>query len=109
MALPQEELTDKLFTASGDDSNYLWLNMNLSGTIDEPKEDLSIRVSTLIGNSLTSLIKDIPKASASELLNLLLKQKSKPTEEQSPADNPIPSSPIKDAADAAGSLLQSLF
>lgn len=109
LALPQENLTNKLFTASGDDSDYLWLNMNLSGTIDNPKEDLSIRVSTLIGNSLTEFIKDIPKASASDLLDILLKQKSKSTEEQEPTETQSSSSPIRDAANAAGSLLQSLF
>lgn len=105
LPLPQSGITDKLFTANGDEADYLWLNMNLSGTIDQPQEDLSIRISTLVGSNLSGLLKDIPKASAADLLNLLMNQKP----DQPSGDTPKTTTPIQDAAKAASSLLQSLF
>lgn len=108
LPLPQAGLTDKLFTSSGEDDDYLWINMNLSGTIDQPQEDLSIRISTLVGNNLLNIIKDVPKGSASDLLDLLLNQKPKQTAEQQDSGQKS-STPLQDAANAASSLLQSLF
>ena len=43
LPLPRELLANKLFTASGSEEGYIWVNMNLSGTIDAPQEDLSVR------------------------------------------------------------------
>ena len=40
---------DDLFNAVGD-PGYAWVTINLSGTTDNPKEDLSVRLSTLLGN-----------------------------------------------------------
>ena len=111
--LSQEELADKLFSAVGDDDALLWVNMNLSGTIDHPQEDLSIRIATLAGQGLSKFLKEIPKGKASDLLNTLLKQKPvEPKKDEAAAPQPATESPgdlIQDAADAAGSLIQSLF
>lgn len=113
LPLAPEELTAKLFTADGTSDDYLWVNMNLSGTLDKPQEDLSIRIATLAGQNLGKFLTDIPKGSASSLLNLLLQQK--PAEQKgAAADTPQqPAQPsgdiINDAAKAAGSLLNSLF
>ncbi len=118
MPISQSELSEKLFTADGEEEGYLWVNMNLSGTIDSPKEDLSIRIATLIGANLGDIA---VKGTASMLLNTLLKNTSpaRPAEsvvdedeleDDSDTTSPAPApSPIKDAADAAGSLLRSLF
>ena len=86
--------------------------MNLSGTIDHPEEDLSIRIATLVGQSLSSFLTEIPKASASSLFALLLKQKNKPEEtEQETTETPEEKGidPLQDAADAASSILKILF
>lgn len=105
-----DELSAQLFTAQGPEPGYLWVNMNLSGTIDQPEEDLSVRIATLVSRNLTSLLVDVPKGSASALLNLLLQQKPAPKEDTSTdSPTPAPSNPLQDAADAAGSLLKSLF
>lgn len=117
VALPfaPEELTSKFFTATGDDEDYLWVNMNLSGTLDQPQEDLSIRIATITGNNLGQLLKEIPKVNASSLFDILLKQKKQQKEEvnesdtPAPAPEPAPRNLINEAAGAAGSLLQSLF
>lgn len=111
--LSPDELTNKLFTASGNDDNYLWVNMNLSGSLNHPQEDLSIRVATLAGQNLTRFLKDVPKGKAADLLNTLLQQKpATPAAEEPSEPSPAATTPgnlINDAADAAGSLIQSLF
>lgn len=105
-----EQLTEQLFTAQGQESGYLWVNMNLSGTIDQPEEDLSVRIATLVSRNLASMLVDVPKGSASALLNLLLQQKPAPEEgPNTGSPTPAPSNPLQDAADAAGSLLKSIF
>lgn len=112
-ALPikTEALTGQLFTAEGDEPGYLWVNMNISGTLDNPQEDLSVRVAALAGQSLGKLLNKVATGSASELLNTLLQQPATDTEEQAEDDSSTPQhpSPIDDAANAAGTLLQSLF
>lgn len=111
LPLAPEELTGKLFTAKGNDDAYLWVNMNLSGTLDKPQEDLSIRIATLAGQNLSQFLKEIPKGSAADLLNTLLQQK--PAGQPDESRNETPAQPsgniINDAANAAGSLLNSLF
>lgn len=121
LPLSSEELTEKLFTAIGDDDAYLWVNMNLGGTLDAPREDLSIRIATLTGNKLGAMLQEIPKGTAASLFNLLLQQKTSepqkteqeesPEEDEAPTETPTPSRSglLNDAADAAGSFLQSLF
>lgn len=114
LPLAPEGLTAKLFTAEGNDDAYLWVNMNLSGTIDEPQEDLSIRVATLTGNHLGQMLKQIPRGNAASLLDLLLQQNPKQTpggetQDSTPAPTTKPADLINDAADAAGSLFQSIF
>lgn len=44
-------LLDNLFNAAGD-AGYAWVTINLSGTTDEPKEDFSVRLSTILGSNL---------------------------------------------------------
>ena len=113
LPLPKEDVVDKLFTSKEDDSDYLWVKLNLSGTLDQPKEDLSIRISTLAGDSIVNSLKNLPKGSAADLLNILLQQKSddKPAEDTSESTDTTPesNSTIHNAVKAAGSLLQSLF
>ena len=108
--LPKSGIIDKLFTTNEDESDYLWVKLNLSGTLNQPKEDLSIRISTLAGDSILSSIADLPKGSAADLLNILLQQKNSETPAKNANDStPESNTPIQNAVNAAGSLLQSLF
>ncbi len=43
------ELAASLFNASGD-AGYAWMRMNLSGTLEAPQEDLSVRFKTLLSS-----------------------------------------------------------
>lgn len=125
LPVPREQLVDQLFTAEGEEKGYLWVNMNLSGTIDDPQEDLSIRISTLAGRQLGKAVTELPVSAASGLLNTLLTSKNASADEE-PADEtsdeedadeereeedstPSHPSPINNAAEAAGSILRSLF
>ncbi|MEE1265925.1 MAG: hypothetical protein UHH87_06530, partial [Akkermansia sp.] len=107
LPLQRELLANKLFTASGSEEGYIWVNMNLSGTIDAPQEDLSVRLTTLIGKQMGDLI---TKGPASAMLDALLRHS--PAKETGPGQQepvPAPAPTIESAAEAAGSLLQSLF
>ena len=82
--------------------------MNLHGTLEHPQEDLSVRIATLAGKKLSKLLKEIPKGTASTLLNTLLQQNSE--QQEAPAeDTAEPSNLPSKVIDAAGSLFQSLF
>ena len=108
LPLSREMLIEKLFTASGPEEGYLWVKMNLSGTLDAPQEDLSIRLTTLLGKQLGDTLM---KAPASLMLDTLFRRsetEEKATESGQPSDSPV-ETPIKAATEAAGSLLQSLF
>ncbi len=43
-------LFGRLFHREGEVTNYFWLRLNLSGTLDDPQEDLSARLTTLVGD-----------------------------------------------------------
>ena len=105
-----EAIAARLFTGHGEEPGYVWVNMNLSGTLEEPQEDLSIRVATLAGQNLGSLLETISSGGAGALLENLLNQPARTPATQTPdeqeKDNP---STLKSAADAADRLLRSFF
>ena len=104
-----EAIAAKLFTAHGEEPGYVWVNMNLSGTIDHPEEDLSVRIATLAGQNLGQMLKNLPTNNAAAILNELLRQPAKgdPDSESSP-DNEKQSPPA-DLINTASGLLRSLF
>lgn len=104
-----EAIAAKLFTAQGEESGYVWVNMNLSGTIDHPEEDLSVRIATLAGQNLGQMLKNLPTNNAAAILNELLRQPAKgdPDSESSP-DSEKQSTPA-DLINTASGLLRSLF
>lgn len=122
LPVPRGQLVDQLFTAEGEEKGYLWVNMNLSGTIDDPQEDLSIRIATLVGRSLGKAVTEMPVSAAAGLFNTLLTTKKHAAEEESSSDTedegeteegdaeePRPIDPINEAAGAAGTIFRSLF
>ncbi|MDO5473157.1 MAG: hypothetical protein Q4F35_07465 [Akkermansia sp.] len=46
-----EDATSRIFNVEGE-AGYQWLHINLSGTIDEPCEDLSARIQTVMAGSI---------------------------------------------------------
>ena len=47
LGVPDSPLTDHLFSKESGAPNFVWITINLSGTISDPHEDLSARLSTL--------------------------------------------------------------
>ncbi len=104
-----EAIAAKLFTAQGEESGYVWVNMNLSGTIDHPEEDLSVRIATLAGQNLGQMLKNLPTNNAAAILNELLRQPAKgDPEADSTPDSDKQSAPA-DLINTASGLLRSLF
>lgn len=60
-----------LFNVQGGDEDYVWLNINLSGTVDEPEEDLSVRFEALVRDVLPQAAGQAA-GSAEEMFRLLL-------------------------------------
>lgn len=63
-------LMDDLFNATGD-PGYAWVTINLSGTTDNPKEDFSVRLSTLLGDNLPKALLKKAGDTSRDFLNRL--------------------------------------
>lgn len=100
-AIPVLTTLKQLFNGQGEEG-YLWLNMNLSGTLDEPEEDLSVRCAALMQSALPHTAGQAA-ATAEQMLRLLLSPpKPTPTEGSNApaAKDAAPPTPVKAAADS---------
>lgn len=96
LPLPGNRFASTLFNGQGE-AGYAWVNINLSGTLDSPEEDLSVRLSTLISHSLPDTVLD----SAGNMLRKLFDSAQKAKES---AESPEPS--VKETpADAAETII----
>lgn len=93
LPLPGNRFAATLFNGRGD-AGYAWVNINLSGTLDSPEEDLSVRLSTLISHSLPGTVLD----SAGNMLRKLFDSAPKP-KENAEASEPREEAPPADAAE----------
>ncbi|MBQ2379943.1 MAG: hypothetical protein II295_06070 [Akkermansia sp.] len=95
-----KEAADQLFNASGD-AGFRWLNINLSGTLDAPQEDLTARISAIMTSNLTgAAINAADKAgkTISDVIGGLLggaaatgaADAAEDTEADAPTDTPAP-------------------
>ncbi len=55
LGLGNSPLVQQLFTGQAGESEYLWLRVNLSGTLEDPHEDLSARLETVLPKIISSL------------------------------------------------------
>lgn len=69
-SLPTMAMLQSLFNVPGE-AGYQWLNINLSGTVDEPVEDLSVRCASLMQNALPAAAEKAA-ATAEQMFRLLL-------------------------------------
>lgn len=110
----QSSSIKNLFTREGE-RGYLWLHINISGTVNEPREDLSVRLSTLLSSSLPaaamqSLRRWVPGLPPSRPTDSHPGEQGAETDAPPPEPEPTPSTPeqlLEDAADTAGGLLNS--
>lgn len=55
LGLADTPLASQLFNAPIESPGYLWLHMNLSGTLADPHEDLSVRLATVLPQCITTI------------------------------------------------------
>lgn len=67
LGLQQTSPISQLFNAVPELPGWIWLHINLSGTLDDPHEDLSVRLATLLPQAVSSM-----SHQAVELLNPVL-------------------------------------
>ncbi len=98
LAPVESPLHRSIFNAEGE-QGYLWLRMNLSGSLSNPQEDLSVRLTTLLNAALPDAAKALRK--------LLLPQKADaPAATESPAAE-APRKLMEEAGKAAGDIIGS--
>lgn len=99
-ALPMAPIWQGLFNARGEE-DYLWLNINLSGTLDEPEEDLSVRCAALMKNALPNEAGQAA-ATAEQMFRTLLNPKKpapKTGDEAGQETTPSPADAVNAAAE----------
>ncbi len=109
IAIPQSNTLSKLFEPE-DEHGILWLKLNLSGTLDDPQEDLSIRIATIMGQALPQL----PGSAVQGLNNMINNIFSQPRQPETkapdaPQEQEKSSSPLDNAGNLFKNTLQSLF
>ncbi len=55
LGLADTPLAARLFNAMPELPDYAWLHVNLSGTLDDPHEDLSVRLATVLPQCISSI------------------------------------------------------
>lgn len=90
-ALPMAGMLQGLFNAQGEEG-YLWMNVNLSGTLDEPEEDLSVRCAALMKNALPSVTGQAATTTEQMFRMLLTPQKPARQPGEEPGIEPAPAS-----------------
>lgn len=94
-SLPMAPMLQGLFNAQGEEG-YLWLNINLSGTLDEPEEDLSVRCAALMQGSLPAAAGQAAATAEQMFRALLSPKKPAPKAGDEP---PAPADAVNAAAD----------
>lgn len=97
------DIVQKIFNAQGP-SGFRWLTINLSGTIDQPVEDLSARLSTELLSALPQAASKAAEQAVQSLgsvLSDMLKKNASPSKDsatgngQAPVNQPTPKRPLR--------------
>lgn len=113
IGLPENRFNDiQLQLVSGlvgqkDELGYMWFKLNLSGTLDDPQEDLSVRLATIISQALPRMSNTATQG-IGNIINTLFPASDSadtPTPREPEESTPEPDTPIK----RAGKLFQQLL
>lgn len=96
-----------------DEHGYIWFNLNLSGTLKEPQEDLSVRLATILRQALPQLAEGA-KLNLQGMINNFFTPSSNTKKEASSAtekkeENTSPESTMEKAGNLINNAIQSLF
>lgn len=113
LGLSKTPLISKLFNAPAEVPGYVWVRVNLSGTLAEPQEDLSVRLSTVLPEVLPALAEKAVGSLGGVISKFLPQAPAKPAKPQAepkPEPEPAPApSPVKKAKDIISTGLDLLF
>lgn len=101
LGLSQTPLMQQLFNAPVQVPGYVWMQVNLSGTLAAPQEDLSVRLATILPE-LIPLLTGQAMNSLNSLLHSFIPQSAQPTEQQDTPGDPAPDSPQSPATTLPG-------
>lgn len=104
-------VVQQIFNGKGE-AGYAWVNINLSGTLDAPQEDLSVRLATLMSGALSQSATDVAKKgieTASGIFSDLLNQVGGNTDTPSQDSDSSPDKASSPASDIIQSGLDMLF
>ena len=104
LPLPGERFTAALFNGRGEEG-FAWVNINLSGTVDSPKEDLSVRLTTLISHSLPGITLDSAGNMLQQIFNNKKNKKDEPAEASDSAEKAPMETPTETIINGASELL----
>ena len=71
LGLSKSPLVQKLFNAPTEQPGYVWLRINLSGTVAAPQEDLTVRLTTVLPEALPALAEKAMGSLGSVISSLL--------------------------------------
>ncbi|MCQ2364110.1 MAG: hypothetical protein MJ051_00970 [Akkermansia sp.] len=97
-ALPAAGALQSIFNAQGE-AGYAWLNLNLSGTLEDPEEDLSVRCAALMQSLLPQAAAKTADTAEQMFRALLSPAAPAPQEDGETAPAPSPAAPLKAAAE----------
>lgn len=84
MGIANTPLVQQIFNAPAAVPGYVWVHVNLSGTLDAPQEDLSVRLATILPDTLPSLQEQAVE-SLQSVLGRFLPAAKQPASAESPA------------------------
>lgn len=99
LGLSKTPLVQKLFNAPVEVPGYVWVRINLSGTVKEPHEDLSVRLATVLPEALPALA-DQAVGSLGSVINTLLPGRQERSKQTPPKKDPAPAKDKKPARPA---------
>ena len=120
LGLQQTSPVSQLFNSAPELPGWVWLHINLSGTLDDPHEDLSVRLATLLPQAVSSMshqaVESLNSVLGSFVPGKLLPPEKKDENASKPQDapknddkakpeEPTPKHPIKNILDSGLKML----
>lgn len=112
MGLSNTPFIAKLFNAPIEVKGYMWLRINLSGTISQPQEDISVRMEALLHEAMPVLAKKATGALGALIDNFVEPGKKDPEQEnaedaepEQKQPEPAPTNKVRDIIDTGLKLI----
>lgn len=108
LGLSKTPIVNKLFNAPVEAPGYVWLRINLSGTVSEPHEDISVRLATVLPEALPALA-DKAMDSLHTVIGAFIPKQQQEAEEDVTEEQQEEEAPAKPARQKAGDKVRGLI